>query len=99
MNIIVCSNVMPQNLVDLYKHSGETHFCTLKMEAPGSTKKLVSKKRERDKMCSVMWNSAHAIRNVIKIITITCNPLIPVATRNIDTQDGAKTVNWASLYS
>jgi len=98
---------MPQNLVDLYKHSGETHFCTLKMEAPGSTKKLVSKKkererereRERDKMCSVMWNSAHAIRNVIKIITITCNPLIPVATRNIDTQDGAKTVNWASLYS
>jgi len=42
MNIIVCSNVMPRKLVDLYKHSGETNFCTLKMEAPGSSKKLVS---------------------------------------------------------
>jgi hypothetical protein len=46
-----------------------------------------------------MWNSTYAIRNVIKIITITCNPMIPVATRNIDTQAGGKTVNWASSYS
>ena len=48
-------------------------------------------------MCNVMLNSTHAIRKVIKMITR--NPQIPVATRNIDTQARAKTVNWASSYS
>jgi hypothetical protein len=49
-------------------------------------------------MCNVLWNSTHAIRNVI-IITITCNPQTPVATRKIDTQAEATIVKGASTYS
>jgi hypothetical protein len=54
-------------------------------------------KRWFDEKCSVVCRSRHAVRNVVPIIT--CSPLNPVATKNVDPYAESAVVTGASECS